>query len=89
MIKKIVPLVKIKEWRLDQMLEKQFNFINGGTMDVKQLGSYLKLVIDDVVKEDMDVLIEAGVELKDIAKYVSDIAKKYFFARQNQEVGLK
>lgn len=77
------------EWRLDQMLEKQFNFINGGTMDVKQLGSYLKLVIDDVIKEDMDVLVEAGVEPKDIGKYVSDIAKKYFFARQNQEVGLK
>jgi hypothetical protein len=77
------------EWRLDQMLEKQFNFINGGMMDVKQLGSYLKLVIDDVIKEDMDVLSEAGVEPKDISKYVSDIAKKYFFARQNQEVGLK
>ena len=76
------------EWRLDQMLEKQFDFMNGGTMDVKKMGDYLKLVITDVLKEEMDVLTEAGVEPKDIGKYVSDIAKKYFFARQNQATGL-
>ena len=76
------------EWRLDQMLEKQFNFMNGGGMDVKQLGSYIKLVMEDVLKEELDVLTEAGIEPKDIGKYVSEIAKKYFFTRQNQEVGL-
>jgi hypothetical protein len=76
------------EWRLDQMLEKQFDFMNGGTMDVKKMGDYLKLVMADVLKEEMDVLTEAGVEPKDIGKYVSDIAKKYFFSRQNQEAGL-
>jgi hypothetical protein len=77
------------EWRLDQMLEKQFDFMNGGTMDVKKMGDYLKLVMNDVLKEEMDVLTEANIEPKDIGKYVSEIAKKYFFTRQNQEVGLK
>lgn len=77
------------EWRLDQMLEKQFDFMNGGVMDVKKLGDYLRLVMADVLKEETDVIAEAGLEPKDIGKYVSDIAKKYFFSRQNQEVGLK
>jgi len=77
------------EWRLDQMLEKQFDFMNGGTMDVKKMGEYLKLVMNDVLKEELEVLTEAGLEPKDIGKYVSDIAKRYFFSRQNQEVGLK
>ncbi len=76
------------EWRLDQMLEKQFDFMNGGTMDIKKMGEYLKLVMADVLKEEMDVLTDAGIEPKDIGKYVSEIARKYFFSRQNQESGL-
>lgn len=76
-------------WRLEQMLEKQFDLINGGKIDVKGLGGYIKLVISDIIKEDSDVLAEANLEPKDIGKYVSDIARKYFFSRQNEELGLK
>jgi len=75
-------------WRLEQMLEKQFDLINGGEIDVKQMGAYIKLVISDIIKEETDVLLEAKVEPKDIGKYVSEISRKYFFSRQNQEAGL-
>lgn len=75
-------------WRLEQMLDKQFDLLNGGKLDVKGLGEYIKLVINDIIKEEGDVLSEASLEPKDISKYVSEIARKYFFSRQNQEVGL-
>jgi hypothetical protein len=76
-------------WRLEQMFDLTFDTLNGGQSDVKRLGEYLKAVMNDILKEETDVISEANLEPKDIGKYVSDIAKKYFFARQNQEVGLK
>lgn len=83
-VNKVTP-----QWRLEQMLEKQFNLINGGQIDVKHLGDYIKLVMNDILKEELDVLSEAGVEPKDIGKYVSEVSRKYFFTRQNEQVGLK
>lgn len=71
------------EWRLDQMLTNTFNLINGGELDIKRLGDYIKNVTSDVVKEDIDIIAESGFEFKDIVKYVSEIAKKYFLAKYN------
>ena len=69
-------------WRLAQMLEIACDFMNGGTLDRSKLGEYIKLVIADVIKEDMDLLVEAGLEPKDIGKYVSEIARRYFFDQE-------
>ena len=38
--------------------------------------------MDDVIKEDLDILVEAGLEPKDISKYISEIARKYFFEQE-------
>ena len=69
-------------WRLAQMIEKSCNLANGGELDRAKLGIYLKMVMDDVIKEDLDVLVEAGLEPKDVSKYVSEIAKRYFFEQE-------
>lgn len=69
-------------WRLAQMLETTCNFMNGGTLDRSKLGEYIKLVMADVIKEDMDLLVEAGLGPKDIGKYVSEIARRYFFDQE-------
>jgi len=69
-------------WRLAQMLEIACDFMNGGTLDSSKLGESIKLVIADVIKEDMDLLVEAGLEPKDIGKYVSEIARRYFFDQE-------
>ena len=66
-------------WRLDQMIESTFDIMNGGFLDRTKLGDYIKAVIADVVKEDLDIIINAGFELKDIASKISSIAKNYFF----------
>jgi len=70
-------------WRLAQMLEKSCNLINGGVIDRSKLGDYLKLVINDVLKEELDTISDAGLEPKDINKYISEIARRYFFEQES------
>ena len=75
-------------WRLEQMFNQTFDTLNGGQADVKRLGEFLKAVMNDILKEETDVIAEARLEPKDIAKYVSEISKKYFFQRVSEEAGL-
>jgi hypothetical protein len=73
-------------WRLAQMLEQTFDFMNGGLMDRTKLGVFIKAVTTDILKEESLVLEEAGLEPKDIGKYVSDISKKYFFEQETERM---
>jgi len=69
-------------WRLEQMLEAACDTMNGGTIDRKHMGAFMKLMIADIQKEDSDVIAEAGLELKDVARYISEIAKQFFFEQE-------
>ena len=69
-------------WRLAQMIEKSCDLANGGELDRAKLGIYLKMVMEDVIKEDSDILVEACLEPKDVSKYVSEIARRYFFEQE-------
>lgn len=71
-------------WRLEQMLTETFDLNNGGSISREKLGDYIKAVINDVIKEDLDLIIERGFEPKDLGKYVSDISRKYFFEQEKQ-----
>jgi len=75
-------------WRLEQMLNETFDTLNGGTYDVKDTGKYIKSVMNDIVKEELQTISDEGLELKDITKYISEISKKFFFQRLNEKVGL-
>ena len=83
-IKKVLEVAEkvTPTWRLAQMLETACDLINGGELDRAKLGDYIRLVINDIIKEDMDILVEAGLEPKDINKYVSEIARRYFFDQE-------
>lgn len=76
-------------WRLEQMLNETFDVLNGGQIDVKQMGLYLKAVMNDIVKEELLTISDTGLEIKDISKYVSEIGRNFFFQRLNENVGLK
>jgi hypothetical protein len=75
-------------WRLEQMIAETFDTINGGVIDRSKLGEYIKSVMNDVIKEDSDIISDAGLELKDIGKYVSVIAKDYFFQVEREDLGV-
>jgi len=83
-INKIIELAEkvTPTWRLSQMLTEACDLMNGTTLDRGKMGDFIRLVINDIIKEDMDLLVEAGLEPKDIGKYVSDISRRYFFDQE-------
>ena len=76
------------DWRMEQAMEKTFDFMNGGTIDVKKMGDFIRNVIQDILKEETDVIAGAGLEPKDINAKISERSRNYFFAKQNETVGL-
>lgn len=75
------------EWRLEQMLTNTFDLNNGGCLDVKRLGDYIKSVMNDIVKEETDIIVQNDVSPHDLGKYVAEISKKYFFVKWNELKG--
>jgi len=69
-------------WRLEQFLNEVCDLNNGGMITRDKIPVFMKAVIADIVKEEMDVLKEADIEIKEIGKYISEIAKKYFFEQE-------
>lgn len=59
-------------WRLTQAIQET----NATTM--KDIGSVIKFVQTDILKEEGLTLDKHGIKLKDIVKYVVDITKKYY-----------
>ena len=61
-------------WRLAQM----YKAIQGDSDEVlerSKIAEFIKLVVADVVKEDLDIIIDAGLEMKDVGSKISGIAK--------------
>jgi hypothetical protein len=89
-INKIIEVVNIvtPAWRLEQAMEKTFDLMNGGSIDIKKMGDFIRNVVADIMKEELDVIAEAGLEPKEINSKVSEICRGYFFTEMNKEVGL-
>lgn len=91
---KINKIIEVAEkvtpsWRLQQMITETFDTINGGQVDRSKLGDYLRAVINDVMKEDLDVISDAKLEPKDVNKYISQIAREYFFEYERNDLGVE
>jgi hypothetical protein len=78
-IKQITPI-----WRLAQMLESTFNINNGGRITRDKLGDYIKNVLNDIIKEEMDIITKNNLTLKELTKPISNIARLYFFEQENK-----
>lgn len=65
-------------WRLEQMFDEANDVINGGEPTIKNMGPFMKLVNTDIVKEESDIIVEAGLEPKEIFKSVSVIARRFY-----------
>ena len=75
-------------WRLEQMLTETFDLLNDGQLTRQKLGDYIKAVIADVVKEESDIIVAYGFEIKDVSKYISEIARDYFFQKEKEFIGI-
>jgi hypothetical protein len=67
----------VTDSRFNQGLEKTFP--NGEPIDIKKMGQLIKWVNDDIIKEEMDTMVENKLEPKDIGKYVSTKVREMFF----------
>jgi hypothetical protein len=67
----------VTESRFNQAIDNVFP--NKAPVDIKKLGDVIKWVLSDIVKEESDTMEKNGLVQKDIAKAVSDAARKMFF----------
>lgn len=63
-------------WRFEQGVVESCGTVDSA--DMKHMGSYLKFVTTDTLKEENDLIIASGFEVKQIMSKVNDRAKKYF-----------
>jgi hypothetical protein len=77
------------QWRLEQMYNEVMDILNGGIGDKSKTGEFLKSLIKDIHKEELDIIIDAGLEPKDVNKAISQIGRKWLFNKLDEEAGLK
>lgn len=70
------------DWRLQQAIDKTFDLMNGGTLDIKKMGDFIKNVMADVLKEEVDTIAKSGFEFKELNGKIAERSKQYFFAFQ-------
>lgn len=68
----------VTESRFNQAIEKVFG--TKENMDVKKMGDFIRWIVNDVLKEEMDTMVKNGIEPKDVNKYISAKAREMFFA---------
>jgi len=75
--------------RLEQAWDKTFEVGSTDiTPNIALTGTFLRAVISDVMKEEMDILAEKGLEPKDVNKFISDVARPWFLEQLDIEAGL-
>lgn len=67
-------------FRLEQGIQETFDTLNGGEIDRKGMGNFIKWVVSDVVKEDLDIITDAGLSMKDVGSGISKVTRDYFFS---------
>jgi len=70
----------VTEARLYQGLNEIFP---DGVLVNNKIGEYLKWVMSDIIAEETDTMTDNGLSPKDVGKYVSNKAKRFFFEQYN------
>ena len=76
----------VTESRLNQGLE-QLRMENL-ELSRKNVGTFLKWVYNDIVKEELDTIMDNGFEPKELSGTISNKARTWFFEMENKTVGL-
>jgi hypothetical protein len=76
------------DWRLDQAVQEVSDSLNGGKLEIKQMGEVIKWVINDVIKEEQYDFRESNLTIKDVQRYISEITRDYVKAVINEASGL-
>ena len=66
----------VTENRFNQAIE---NVFGSGDLDIKKMGDLIRWFVKDVALEEMDTMLENGLEPKDVNKYISTKVREMFF----------
>ena len=77
----------VTENRLNQGIESVFTQ-TGTEPDIKQMGPFLKWIMGDIIKEEIDVLCQNDLTAKDVGREVSKKARVWFQTFLDKQVGL-
>lgn len=79
----------VKEFRLQQAWQECFGIENEKMEPtVKATGDFLRFVINDVIKEESDIMNEVGLEPKEVNSMISKVARGWFMSKLDNECGL-
>jgi len=76
--------IACKEFRLEQMYNEVFDTLNGGEGDIKRMSDYLRAVVNDVLKEELDLMEEQELTPKMVNGMISKVARGYMLSRVNE-----
>lgn len=79
-IKKLAGILANNE-RLEQMHQEVFDTLNGGTTDIKKMGSFIKSVMTDIFKEEIDLIAENGFTGKELSAPVARICREFIMKK--------
>jgi hypothetical protein len=63
--------------RVEQMAQQVFDTLNGGEVDIKRTGELIKAVMQDIFKEDLDIVSASGFTGRDLNGPVAKICRDY------------
>jgi hypothetical protein len=63
--------------RLEQMHQKVFDTLNGGETEITKMGYFIKAVMVDIFKEDIDLISASGFTSKELSNPVSKICRNF------------
>ena len=75
-------------WRLEQMYAEVFDTINGGLGSVQGTGDFIKAVNKDILKEDSDIIADAGLEPKEVFAKTQQITRRWLSEQLDREASL-
>jgi hypothetical protein len=63
--------------RLEQMHQQVFDTLNGGETSMERMGDFIKAVMEDVFKEDIDLISASGFTGKELSGPVCKICRRF------------
>jgi hypothetical protein len=78
-----IALTVTPDWRVKQGIQEVCNTLNGGQVKIEQLGSVIKWVINDIIKEELDTINNAGLTIKELNGLIANIVRACFFEVYN------
>lgn len=76
-VSKLTPV-----WRLNQKITDVFKLNEGGFLERRKIGEYIKSVIKDIIEEEVLTIKESEIDFKELTKPISVICKNYFFEQE-------